>query len=60
MAMITTGNYHNDARKIRNHGYFEETLDDIRRLRSRFEKIDKKDIGAELDAIFKILDDKLS
>ncbi len=55
-----TGNTHKDTMSIRHGEHRKEAIDQIRGLRSRFEKMDKKDVGTELDAILKALDDKLS
>lgn len=55
-----TGNTHRDTMNIRHGEHRKEAIDQIRGLRSRLEKMDVKGIGAELDAIFKTLDYKLS
>lgn len=59
MAATLSGNYHRDAMKIRHGEYRAQAMEELQKLRSRCDQMDKQDIILGIDKIFEDLDDKI-
>ena len=56
----TTGDCHKDAKVVKEHSYFKETLEEIRGLLMKTQEQDKNYVVLEIDKSLKALDYRLS
>ena len=60
MSAGLTGNTHRDTMNIRHNECRKDAVEQIQNLRGRFDRMDKKDIGIELDHILEKLDNLIT